>query len=74
MTTRDPLPTDTLIRSSYGDPLLRRKGLNPYQRRPERSTWEESEVYASIDGSTWERRRNCSRWGGEYSYGPWRIV
>ena len=37
-------PSYKVIESSYGDPLLKRKGLNDFQRRPSRSEWIEFEV------------------------------
>lgn len=72
--TRTPTVTDTLIRSSYGDPLRTKKGLNPYQRFPERSTWTESEVYMGADGVEWQRRRDCARWVDVTTKGEWYEV
>ena len=63
-----------MIRSSYGDPRLRTKGLNPYERYPERSEWTEFEVWRKPDGTEVRRERRMSRWGGEFSYGEWRKI
>jgi hypothetical protein len=64
---------DILINSSYGDPRLRMKG-NPYQRYPERSYWTEWEIWQRPDGTTYRKERECCRWGGEISKGPWKLI
>jgi hypothetical protein len=65
---------DTLVKSSYGDPLTRVKGLTPWQRYPERAEWDEWEIWAREDGSTYERTRHVFRWADSFSYGEWKIV
>jgi hypothetical protein len=64
----------TLVESSYGDPLLRVPGLNPFQRYPERSEWTEHEVWTLIDGQTVRLHREVYRWGGTVSSGKWEVV
>lgn len=64
----------TLTHSEYGDPLTRQKGLNPYQRFPERSDWTEVEVWTLADGSTVRLHRDASRWAGSFSMGKWQVV
>lgn len=65
-----PAP-DEKVDSSYGDPRLRRAGLNPYERRPERSSWKEWEVWERPDGSRYRKVREASRWGEVYWQGEW---
>lgn len=59
---------------SYGDPRESRKGLNPYQRLPERSRWTEFEVRMRADGTAYRVERWASRWAGTYAEGEWRVV
>ena len=66
--------SDEKTRSSYGDPLRRAKGLGPYQRFPERSSWTEWEEYRREDGTVYHSIRDASRWAGSHARGEWRTV
>lgn len=63
-----------LTHSEYGDPLLRQKGLNPYQRYPERSNWTEIEIWTLADGTSVRLHRDGARWAGSVSFGKWHVV
>ena len=65
-------PSDKVIAAEYGDPLTRVKNAGPYQRYPERSSWDERETRQRPDGSTYGVVRLAQRWGSSFSYGPWR--
>lgn len=50
------------------------KSGNPYRRYPEREDYEAWTDHQRADGSTYRKIHTVSRWGGEYSNGPERIV
>jgi len=63
---------DTLIRSRYGSPLLDKVG-SPYERRPERDSWKESEVRETTGGVRYYATREVARWAGSHATGDWKV-
>jgi len=61
----------TVTEARHGDPLLEAKGLNCFQRYPERTSWVETETRCWVDGTVATFRRNCGRWSTEVSVGEW---
>ena len=65
---------DKLISSNYGNPRLKEKGLNPYERLPERDSWTESETRERADGTQYRLENPIHRWGGMTNAEGWRYV
>lgn len=57
---------ETKIAASYNDPRLTQKGLNPYQRYPERATWQCFEDWERADGTGYRVNFTRGRWGERY--------
>lgn len=58
---------DKLIRSDCAEPST--GGL-----RPERHTWVQTQTWQRPDGSTYERRREVTRWASSFAFEPWVIT
>lgn len=64
----------TVVESCYGDPLLKRTDLGPFQKYPERTSWVDFEVREYPDGLKLRYERDCGRWSSVTQCGDWILA